>query len=218
MRSANKHCLTIGAVALVGACSTNPAPATMEVVEQGWKQVGEASWYGPGFHGNRTASGEVYDMEAMTAAHRRLPFGARVQVVNLDNGRQTEVRINDRGPFARGRIIDLSRAAARDIGMLGSGTARVRIEVIEETAIANRRSRRDPMAIPDGCFLVQVGAYREASNAAEMSRRLKARGESVSQVEAPNGVIRVLIGPFETAAETRLTLDRYDGLLRPCNS
>jgi len=156
-------------------------------------------------------------MEAMTAAHRRLPFGSRVQVVNLDNGQRTEVRINDRGPFARGRIIDLSRAAARDIGMLGSGTARVRIEVLEETTVANRRSRRDPQAIPEGCFLVQVGAYREASNAVEMSRRLRARGETVRQVESPNGVTRVMVGPFETAAETRLTLERYDGLLRPCD-
>lgn len=217
MRLTYKHCMTVGAVALVGACSSNPGPPTMEVVERGWKQVGEASWYGPGFHGNQTASGEVYDMEAMTAAHRRLPFGSRVQVVNLDNGQRTEVRINDRGPFARGRIIDLSRAAARDIGMLGSGTARVRIEVLEETTVANRRSRRDPQAIPEGCFLVQVGAYREASNAVEMSRRLRARGETVSQVESPNGVTRVMVGPFETAAETRLTLDRYDGLLRPCD-
>ncbi len=218
MRADYKHCLAVGALVLVGACSTNPSPATMEVVERGWTQIGEASWYGPGFHGNQTASGEVYDMEAMTAAHRRLPFGARVQIVNLDNGRETEVRINDRGPFARGRIIDLSRAAARDIGMLGSGTARVRIEVLEETTATSRRSRRDPRAIPEGCFLVQVGAYRDESNAVEVSRRLRARGETVSQVKTPNGVTRVLVGPFETAAETRLTLERYDGLLRPCEA
>jgi peptidoglycan lytic transglycosylase len=218
VRPAYKHFLTAGMVALAGACSGNPAPSTMTVVERGWKQVGEASWYGPGFHGNRTASGEVYDMEELTAAHRRLPFGARVQVVNLDNGRKTQVTINDRGPFARGRIIDLSRAAAREIGMLGRGTARVRIEVIEATTVANRRARRDPVTIPAGCILVQVGAYREASNAAEMTRRLRARGESVRQVNAPNGVIRVLVGPFESAARTRLTLERYDGLLRSCDS
>lgn len=218
MRRAYKHCLTVGMAAVAAGCAGNPAPSTMTVVERGWKQVGDASWYGPGFHGNRTASGEVYDMEAMTAAHRRLPFGARVQVVNLDNGRQTQVTINDRGPFARGRIIDLSRAAAREIGMLGSGTARVRIEVIEETTVADRRARRGPVTIPAGCILVQVGAYRKASNAAEMTRRLRARGESVRQVNAPNGVIRVLVGPFESAAETRRTLERYDGLLRACDS
>ncbi len=217
MKRAYKHWLTVGMVALAGACARNPAPSTMAVVEQGWKEVGEASWYGPGFHGNRTASGEVYDMEAMTAAHRRLPFGARVLVVNLDNGRETQVRINDRGPFARNRIIDLSRAAARDIGMLGSGTARVRIEVIKESTVANRRARRIPVLIPPGCILVQVGAYREASNAAEMTRRLRARGESVRQVDVPNGVIRVLVGPYESAAQTRLTLERYDGLLRSCD-
>jgi rare lipoprotein A len=188
----------------------------MAAVDAGWEEVGEASWYGPGFHGNQTASGEVYDMEAMTAAHKRLPFGTRVRVMNMDNGREIEVRINDRGPFARGRIIDLSRAAAREIGMLGSGTARVRISVLEQTTAARPTTRRGPVDIPDGCFLVQVGAYRDAGNAAEMARRLRARGESVREVRAPGGVTRVLVGPFESAAETRLTLERYDGLLRSC--
>jgi rare lipoprotein A len=187
----------------------------MAAVDAGWEETGEASWYGPGFHGKQTASGEVYDMEAMTAAHKKLPFGARVRVHNLDNGRQTEVRINDRGPFARGRIIDLSRAAARDIGMLGSGTARVHIEVLEGATTA-RVDRRGPVAIPEGCILVQVGAYRDAGNATEMARRLRARGETVRLVEA-GGVTRVLVGPFSSAEETRLTMERYDGILRACD-
>ena len=94
-------------------------------------QVGIASWYGPGFHGNRTASGEVYDMYAMTAAHRTLPFGTIVRVVDLDTGKSVVVRINDRGPFVEGRIIDLSYAAAVELGMVKKGLARVGIQILK---------------------------------------------------------------------------------------
>lgn len=94
-------------------------------------QSGMASWYGPGFHGNRSASGEVFNQYALTAAHRTLPFGTRVRVTNLNTGQSVIVRINDRGPFSGGRIIDLSRGAAGEIGMISSGTARVRVEVLE---------------------------------------------------------------------------------------
>jgi len=93
-------------------------------------QSGIASWYGPGLHGNRSASGEVFNQNALTAAHRSLPFGTRVRVVNENNGRSVVVRINDRGPFTGNRVIDLSRAAAAEVGMIGSGTARVRLEIL----------------------------------------------------------------------------------------
>lgn len=93
-------------------------------------RVGVASYYSQGHQGRRTASGEAFDMDAMTAAHRSLPFGTRVRVTNLANGRQAVVRINDRGPFRKDRIIDVSRAAARALGMVGSGVARVRLEVV----------------------------------------------------------------------------------------
>ena len=93
-------------------------------------QVGIASWYGPGFHGKRTASGEVYDMYAMTAAHRTLPFGTIVRVVDLDTGRSVVVRINDRGPFVEGRVIDLSYAAAVELGMVRKGLARVGLQIL----------------------------------------------------------------------------------------
>ena len=89
-----------------------------------------ASWYGPGFHGRRTASGERFDQNAMTAAHRSLPFGTKVEVVNPRNGRSVIVRINDRGPFISGRDFDLSRGAAKRLGILARGIARVRVEVI----------------------------------------------------------------------------------------
>lgn len=91
---------------------------------------GRASWYGPGFAGRRTANGEIFDPSQLTAAHKTLPFGTQVRVTNLNNGRSILVRINDRGPFKPGRIIDLSRAAAEQIGMIGSGTAPVQLELM----------------------------------------------------------------------------------------
>ena len=93
---------------------------------------GIASWYGPGFHGRRTASGEIYNMYAYTAAHKTLPLGTYVRVINLENGKSVVVRINDRGPFKKGRIIDLSYAAAKKIGMIEKGTARVRLEILSK--------------------------------------------------------------------------------------
>lgn len=97
-------------------------------------QVGFASWYGPGFHGKVTASGKAFDAHDHTAAHRTLPLGTRVRVTNLANGKSTEVTITDRGPFARNRVIDLSSAAAEELGMKGKGTVRVRVEIIEDPA------------------------------------------------------------------------------------
>jgi rare lipoprotein A len=94
--------------------------------------TGEASWYGPGFHGKKTANGEIFDQGKFTAAHRSFPLGSRVKVTHLENGKSIEVEINDRGPYINGRIIDLSRAAARALGILEDGIARVRVELIAE--------------------------------------------------------------------------------------
>lgn len=96
--------------------------------EAAYVQRGKASWYGPGFHGEETASGDVFDQRQLTAAHRELPFGTEVTVTNLENGKRVTVEINDRGPYAKGRIIDLSREAGRKLDMISDGTADVRIE------------------------------------------------------------------------------------------
>lgn len=93
--------------------------------------IGQASWYGPGFYGNRTANGEVFRPGTLTAAHRTLRFGTRVRVTNLNNGRSTVVRINDRGPFHGGRIIDLAEGAAQELGVTASGVAQVKLEVVD---------------------------------------------------------------------------------------
>ncbi|WP_456414082.1 septal ring lytic transglycosylase RlpA family protein [Oceanithermus profundus] len=107
-----------------------PGPPPPPAAPLGYVEEGVASWYGPNFHGRRTASGEVFDMYAYTAAHRTLPFGSVVRVTRLDTGARVTVRINDRGPFKKNRILDLSYAAAREIGLIRTGTARVRIEVV----------------------------------------------------------------------------------------
>lgn len=121
-----------GAAAVSVAAGAAPSQALFTT------QEGMASWYGPGFAGRTTSNGEVFDPAQLTAAHRTLPFGTRVRVTNLDTGSSVEVRINDRGPFKAGRIIDLSRAAADRIGMLSSGVARVRVEVVSGAPGATR--------------------------------------------------------------------------------
>lgn len=101
-----------------------------------YSEVGVASWYGNDFHGKRTANGEKYDMNAMTAAHRTLPMPSLVRVTNLDNGRSAILRVNDRGPFARSRVLDVSKRAADALGFIGQGTATVRVEILAEESIA----------------------------------------------------------------------------------
>lgn len=96
-----------------------------------YKEVGEASWYGPGFHGRRTASGKIFDQGKMTAAHPRLPLGTEVEVTNLENKKKVEVKITDRGPYAKDRIIDLSKAAAKKLDMKEEGVGKVKIEIAE---------------------------------------------------------------------------------------
>jgi rare lipoprotein A len=111
------------------ACASHRAPAASPPLRPGTTQSGIASWYGPGYHGKRTSNGERFDQDSLTAAHRTWPFGTRVRVTLLSTRRSVVVRINDRLP-RRDRIIDLSRAAARSIGLIGPGTGRVRLEVV----------------------------------------------------------------------------------------
>jgi len=117
---------------LATGCSGNRKPAAAPPTLGVPVERGIASWYGPRFNGRMTASGERYDMNALTAAHRSLPFGTRLRVVNLDNDRVVEVRVNDRGPMVPGRILDLSYAAARALGAVGTGVIPVRITVLSE--------------------------------------------------------------------------------------
>ena len=115
---------------------TSQAPADTAGLKE--LERGQASWYGPRFHGRRTASGEPYDQHALTAAHKTLPFGTVVRVRSLVTGREVDVRVTDRGPFTRGRVIDLSRAAAEALGMMGLGVKQVSLHIVESASpVAN---------------------------------------------------------------------------------
>lgn len=121
----------MGALALSGCTSEHsvePGKGSAASAKPSHKEVGEASWYGPGFQGNETANGETFDQRKMTAAHPSLPMGTRAKVTNLENNKKVEVRINDRGPYVGGRAIDLSRAAAKKLDMEEDGTTQVKIE------------------------------------------------------------------------------------------
>jgi peptidoglycan lytic transglycosylase len=158
-------------------------------------EQGIASWYGHPYHGRPTSSGEIYNMYDMTAAHRTLPFGTQVRVHDLDNGRDVSVRINDRGPFVNGRIIDLSYAAAKAMGMLGAGTAMVRLEILNPTVLET-----------PGIFAVQVGAFRERSNADRLRDRIAERFQPViiQSFDRGDGLYhRVRVGQESSEAAAR---------------
>ncbi len=171
------------------------------------RESGVASWYGPGFDGRMTASGERYDMHAMTAAHRTLPFGTVLEVRNLDNGKITQVRINDRGPFKNNRIVDLSLTAAKAIGMVGPGTARVELRTLvlgggdrryvvqvgafQEEALADALVARLHPAYPDVALRsdevwhrVQLGVFDDPDEAAALAKKLSRQGYSALVIAA----------------------------------
>jgi rare lipoprotein A len=141
-------------------------------------QKGLASWYGPDFHGKLTSNNEIYNMHALTAAHKTLPFGAYVKVTNLNNGKSVIVRINDRGPFVKGRIIDLSYAAAKKLAMDITGVAPVKIEVLKR--YSPRKSSQK--------FSVQAGSFSSKKNAKRLKRKLQKhyRNVYISKLKAPS--------------------------------
>ncbi|MEW5734548.1 MAG: septal ring lytic transglycosylase RlpA family protein [Thermodesulfobacteriota bacterium] len=156
-----------------------PLPNARDFTERGF-----ASWYGEPFHGRKTASGETYDMHDLTAAHKTLPLGTRVFVKNLDNGKTANLRVNDRGPFVPGRIIDLSYAAAKNLGVVGPGTARVEIKAIAGPMDV---PADDPDIYYEGNFTIQVGAFKDPGNAERLSDKLSARYKNVHVVKADVG-------------------------------
>jgi rare lipoprotein A len=191
--------LALGSLA---ACAVAPARVRLPAApapQSRATQTGIASWYGPGFHGEATASGIVYNQNDLTAAHQTLPLGTRVMVTNVNNGRSVEVLINDRGPFAKGRIIDLSHAAAQSLDMIVPGTAPVRIEVIEAPYnIQYIRASLD--------YTLQLGSFSQLENAQQLRDRLQQSHSEVTIVplQSSNGTYyRVQLGIYtsRTAAE-----------------
>lgn len=181
-------------IALTIGCVSSRAPRE---VRRGFQERGLASWYGPGFDGRPAASGETFDMYALTAAHRWLPFDTVVEVRNRDNGRRVTVRINDRGPFVRGRIIDLSYSAARQLGMIGVGVAPVELRVVS--------TGRTPALPAGGRFWIQAGAFRDSARARELLRRLRADFADV-EMSSEGEWHRVRLGPFKKRKSAERTL------------
>jgi rare lipoprotein A len=161
----------------------------------GYTEEGNASWYGEPFNGRRASNGEIYDMYKLTAAHRTLPFETVVRVTNLNNGKSTNVRITDRGPFVENRVIDLSLAAAREIESIGPGVVPVRIEIVSASV--------DPAS---GFFTVQVGAFRDRGNAERLRDRLNAVYTPIfiQRYDSPDGFYyRVRIGKVSSEDAAR---------------
>ena len=171
-------------------------------------QWGKASWYGTQFHGKKTANGEVYNMYAMTAAHKTLPFDTVVSVRNVENNREIEVRINDRGPFARSRIIDLSYAAAKKLGIVGPGTAYVKIIALARSIQSDMsKNNTEPYPAKDlyeGNFTVQIGAFGEIKNAERLRKELARTYEHVyitSYLKGKDTFYRVKVGKYTNLVE-----------------
>ena len=209
--------LAAGLVAglLAGACAgpraiTRPeGPPVPAVI--GAEQRGLASWYGEPYHGRRAASGEIYDMHRLTAAHRTLPFGTWLRVESLGSGRTVELRVNDRGPFVDGRVLDVSYAAGQALGMIGPGVVPVRLEVIAPPA----RSRA-PAAAPAGGFAVQVGAFTEEARARALQQALADAGVQTRVHRADEGfrtLYRVRAGPFGSQQEAHDQATRLSSVL-----
>jgi rare lipoprotein A len=203
----------------------------------GFRESGIASWYGRDFHGRTTSSGEVYDMYSLTAAHKSLPLPTWVEVTNLANGKRVIVKVNDRGPFIDGRVIDLSLRAADEIGMIESGTARVQVRALgapatapplpvvaaSEPPAADRQSggfsfiseaRADtvgPDSRPFRPMYVQVGAFADRNNANRLAERLKKDGFAGSFVlttgDGRDRIHRVRIGPIQANEFDRIRTD-----------
>jgi len=184
-------------IVMMTACATLPsAPVDRE--------TGVASWYGEPFHGRLTANGERYDMHAFTAAHRLYAFGTRLRVTNRDNGQTVIVRVNDRGPFVRGRIIDLSFAAATAIDMIGTGTARVSLQRLPEAMVVDG---------DEPAYTVQVAAFRDEAAARTLQRQLNGRYGDVFVMTVDLGGVpyyRVRVGRLATISAAQQVARRLD--------
>ena len=168
---------------------------------EGYHKRGVASWYGSKFHGRRTSSGEPYDMHLATAAHKLLPLPTYAEVTNLDNGKKVIVKINDRGPFKDDRLIDMSYGAALRLGMIGTGTARVDVRVIDVQHI------KVAAADPDGTWL-QAGAYGKRQGAEQLAGQLEQARLNPVSIHDIGDLFRVWLGPYGSAAEVESIISR----------
>lgn len=194
--------VTIGVSFFISSCGTSSRLSKTDkttVSRSAGKKIedGIASWYGPNFHGKLTANGEIYDMYKLTAAHRTLPFNTIVKVTNLDNGKSVQVRVNDRGPYAKNRIIDLSKKAAEEINMLGPGTAPVEL-ILMKGDLEN--SRTTNLKVPT--YTVQLASFESKHQAQTHAQKIK--GARIEEVYLNNRTIyRVYHGVYTDKTNAR---------------
>jgi len=190
----------------------------------GFVQYGKASWYGKKFHGRKTSNGETYDMYGVSAAHKTLPMNTWVRVTNLENNRELDVRVNDRGPFVTGRIIDLSYGAAQKLGVVGPGTAEVQVvalgRAVGRSSAGGNRPTYAPVNYQTGNFTFQVGAFREKSNAEALKKRLAVKYKNAHILAEDRGeglFYKVRVGQFLSLdqAESGRRLLMSDGFDNP---
>ena len=212
------HAILISAVlaGFVTACGPRKKVKTAKPAPVGSSETGIASWYGDPYHGRRAANGEIYDMEKLTAAHRTLLFGTWVRVKNLSNDKTVDVRIQDRGPFVHHRIIDLSRAAARELEILGPGTAKVRLTVISAPPVREAVAARPieiappPPAVAANLFAVQIGAFQDSAKAESLAANMKDLYGAARIVvrEGKTRVYRVLVGEEDSNDKANTLAER----------
>lgn len=204
---------------LLLACSRPASRPSREVPSAGtpYEERGQSSWYGggDGFAGKPTASGETFDPAQLTCAHRTLPLGTRIEVEHLGNGRKVVLRVNDRGPFARGRILDVSRRAAQDLGFLGQGTAEVRLRTVDTQG---RPAPVDPDLEARTPYTIQVAALSDPANIARLTRDLEAAVGPVSLQAVPSAhgraVQRVRVGSYPRLSQAQRALEEIQKRFR----
>ncbi len=184
-----------------------------------FREEGLASWYGSDFHGKKTASGEIYNMYASTGAHKILPMGTKVRVTNLENGKRIVIRINDRGPFVRGRIIDVSRSAAEELDMLGKGTVRVRVESLDVVPGYTAPTMAGSAGDMPGSFYVQIGAFTVRDNAQALLQTVRKHYPRSRITEAVIGgkrFWRVQCGTFESLSKAERARNSLESRYPSC--
>ena len=203
--------LLIPALLFLAACARTVTVTPPSPPIAGTEETGAASWYGHPYHGRRTASGEVYDMNDLTAAHRSLPLGTRLRVTNLNTGQAVEVRVNDRGPLVEERILDLSYAAARIIGADRAGVIPVRLRILAPDSAVLAGPTSSPSPGQAGEFAVQVGAFASRARAESVRDALTGDGDVATVTEAEVGgdtFFRVRLGPYPDRQTARAAARR----------
>lgn len=172
------------------------------------REIGIASWYGNKFHGHLTSNGETYNMFAMSAAHKTLPLPSYVKVTNLDNNKSAIVRVNDRGPFHRDRVIDLSYSAAHKIGMLQQGTARVQLELLQSPAMYAQAAVSGALPSQTSSCFIQVLASSDSNRLSQLQQKLQREQALPSEIQPGSGIFRLLVGPTASKQQAQQWLQQ----------